>query len=439
MKSGKLTELESLRTPKLDSQRNARWYRYYAGFSTQFVSDVCDLFNLDHGQCVLDPWMGSGTTLSVAARRGYCVNGLDLNPVMSVIAKGRLVAEDTRNSIEPLLKELTRHWRASQANETDMLTNWFTVETAAWLRGLAHRIDSTLIVDHPDPVQKVERMSSLAAIFYVALFEAVTFSLKGYSSRNPTWIKRGAPGQGEVALSKDEIRCLFEDRLAKKLRYLDTIGPVAAAVRDRSGVLVADSRSQPLEDSSCDAVITSPPYLTRLDYVVGHLPELAVLGLSDQAIRQVRQRMIGTPTIQRNSSDSPHFPDEVERILQTVGSHESYAAKSYYEPVYRQYFEGMAISLNEISRVCKPRSKMALVVQDSWFKDVHINLAFALWSMARAHGWAFLGQKDFQNTRSMAQVNSKAHLLARTTRPVESILILETAKSSIWLQQSETT
>jgi len=421
--------LDELRSPKLAARKGTNWYRYYAGFSTEFVSDICDLFELRTNQRVLDPWMGSGTTLSVAARRGSFVSGLDLNPVMSVIAKGRLLAEDTLSSVEPLLSEITKHWTPSEISESDMLSSWFTWDTSRLVRGLAHRINSVLVLDQPDPVQKAEKMSSLAAFFYVALFETVTGSLKAYGSRNPTWIKRGSPGSGRVALTKDEINDSFHESVRLKLRYIESMGPVATTIRNMSKAAIGDSRLLPFESASCDMVITSPPYLTRLDYVIGHLPELAALGFSSENIRDLRKRMIGTPTIHRAINAEEHLGPDCEELLETVRHHNSYAAENYYEPIYRQYFQGMAASIKEIGRVCKSHSKVALVIQDSWFKNVHIDLAKMLRGMAELQGWMFIGQKDFQNSRSMAQLNSKAHELARTTKPIESVLLLESGTS----------
>jgi DNA modification methylase len=424
------SEIEALRTPKNVSRRGTGWYRYYAGFSGEFVNDVCQLFRLKTGQRVLDPWMGSGTTLSVAARLGCFVDGLDLNPVMSIVAKGRLLADDTRTSIDPLLGEIVKHWRSSDVLQDEMLTDWFTYDTSLLIRGLAQQIDKTLVLEEPDLYLKAQSMSSLAALFYVALFETVTSFLRAYGSRNPTWVKAEPDGRGVVALTRLEIENKYRETVKGKLAYLDKSGPVALFIRDMSRPAIGDSRLLPFETSSSDVVITSPPYLTRLDYVIGHRPELAVLGFSSVDVRALRRRMIGTPTINKGRIGNARLSPACDRLLRTLSNHDSYASTSYYEPIFRQYFEGMATSLDEIGRVCKPGSKVALVVQDSWFKDVHVDLAQTLTSIVIDRGWRYIGQKDFRNARSMAQLNSKAYPLARSTKPVESVLVLETSGDS---------
>lgn len=419
-------DMSRLRSPKLPATGSRSWYRYYAGFSPQFVADSHTMLGLRPSDRVLDPWMGSGTTLSVVAARGSAVAGLDLNPAMAVIARGRLIAKDTEESIEPLAQEIVKHWRPNRHSGKDLLRNWFDEPTTALLRGLVRRIDRVLIVDDSDPFAKANSMSSLAAFFYVAMFEAATGALKAFGSRNPTWIKRGVPDGGTVALTKVDISAAFLKAVDRLLAHIKYNSRISLDVRDRCSASIGDSRAQPLADQSFDAVITSPPYLTRLDYVIGHLPELALLGLSHEDVQLLRRGMIGTPTMRSGTVTHRAIGSHAEATLARVREHGTYAARSYYEPNFRQYFDGMAASIAEIERVCKPASKVVLVVQDSRFKDVHIDLAASIRAMAEEHHWRFLGKKDFVSVRSIAQVNSRAHEVARSIKPVESVLVLAT-------------
>lgn len=418
-------DLSAVRSPKLTGGSSMMWYRYYAGFSPDFVKDVGTALGVAEGTRVLDPWMGSGTTLTAAAARHAIVAGLDLNPAMAVIAKGRLVAVDTENSVEPLLLHISRHYKqAADVQTADILSCWFDLKSVAVLRGLIARIDEVLVSATAGPVAKASEMSSIAAFCYVAAFRAVSMSLKGYGSRNPTWIKKSKPGEGVISLSRADLRDQFEQagrHLAAYLRYRKQI-PVQ--VRDDCRVEVGDSRSQPFADNSFDAVITSPPYLTRLDYVVGHLPELAVLGLSNEDISHLRERMIGTPKITTEFSPPVKLSPTSQCVVKAIEDHDSYASASYYAKNVRQYFVGMAASLNELHRVTRPGGLAALVVQDSHFKDVHIDLAAALTDQAAHIGWKPLGRKDFTSVRSIAQLNTRAHEKARTTKPIESLILL---------------
>lgn len=267
-------------------------------------------------------------------------------------------------------------------------------------------------------------MSSIAAFYYVAAFRAVTRRLTTFTTRNPTWIKRNRPGEGAIALSVEALSRDFEEsvrHLASFIRYRKQI-PVE--IRDSCLIRVGDSRNQPFDDDQFDAVVSSPPYLTRLDYVVGHLPELATLGLDEAGVARLRDAMIGTPRIsdlQPNTELAPKAKD----FLSAVEQHDSYAAKSYYAKNFRQYFEGMADSLTEIGRVSVSGAPVVLVVQDSHFKDIHIDLADLMSDQAKSLGWASVERRDFATSKSMAQLNSRAHDTARSMTPTETILVLQ--------------
>src|SRR5438128_2141314 len=80
------------RSPKLHPVRTKPpAYRYYAGFSPDFVRDVIVGLSLGPTDLLVDPWNGSGTTTTIAEELGIPSWGGDVNPAMIVIAKARLL------------------------------------------------------------------------------------------------------------------------------------------------------------------------------------------------------------------------------------------------------------------------------------------------------------------------------------------------------------
>lgn len=395
------------------------WYRYYAGYSPQFVADTLDALSIRSG-ALLDPWMGAGTTLAVGAERRLRVTGVDLNPAMVVITKARMIATDTTTSLDPLARELVQSLGEPTRDERDPLTQWFSTDSAMKVRALCNRIDEALVEPGQDSLERVDSMSSLAAFYHVAVFASVKDALRTFQSKNPTWTKRAKVGAGILEWSRDEIAQTF-------LRQVGTMAKLAAAnaidvrAHDESTILRGDSRALPLKAKSQDVTITSPPYCTRLDYVVGHLPEIACLGLSASSVQELRHAMIGTPTMQHASRHAV-IGAVAQEFIATVESHPAYASKNYYAPNFRQYFEGMGESLSSIDRVMKPGGSVVLVVQDSRYKDVHLDLAGAMEDVGRAVGWSLVGRKDFVAARSIASMNSKTSDETRRAKPVESVL-----------------
>jgi len=57
------------------------WYRFVLSFPPQVVRSYLDRFSVGAGQCVLDPFCGTGTTLVECKKRGIRSIGIDVNPI----------------------------------------------------------------------------------------------------------------------------------------------------------------------------------------------------------------------------------------------------------------------------------------------------------------------------------------------------------------------
>jgi DNA modification methylase len=82
----------------------AGFYPYYAGFSGRFARSMLKSLSAQSDGTVFDPWNGAGTTTAACAELGLSAIGRDLNPVMVVVAKGRLLSSKTAGSVAPLRK-----------------------------------------------------------------------------------------------------------------------------------------------------------------------------------------------------------------------------------------------------------------------------------------------------------------------------------------------
>jgi hypothetical protein len=368
-----------LKTPKLGKASGfgrLGWYKFYAGFSGTFVEEA--LLSIANGKParVLDPWNGSGTTSQTAFRLGHQALGYDLNPVMVIVARAKTIDAAVAPKIDGLLADIL-----AEANEQEPMpypepfAQWFTTATCFSFRRLERAINC-LLVNRNNPLYVAELadlnlISSLAAFFYVAMFHAVRNAIAPFRSSNPTWIKHASAESEKISLHKSDVFSAFwraasrmRDDLDSEVKSLGSLGRAPC-----SPILnIASSGSLPVENESIDLVITSPPYCTRIDYVVKTAPELAVLGASHDRIRALRDAMIGTATI---STPLPEQCDDwgttCRRLLDEVQKHQSRAAKSYYWKTLIQYFNGIANSIKELDRILRPGGNCLIVVQDSYF------------------------------------------------------------------------
>src|SRR6266480_3133141 len=120
------------RSPKLPGEPatgSDSWYRYYAGFSADFVRDVLGDLDLTPGDLIADPWNGSGTTTAVADELGLSAWGGDINPAMVVIAKARLLGRRVRPSEVSLCEAIL------DSSRSPVLWKGGDEPLRAWFRG----------------------------------------------------------------------------------------------------------------------------------------------------------------------------------------------------------------------------------------------------------------------------------------------------------------
>ena len=422
--------------PKRD--RDARsgragWYPYYAGFSPRFAYALLESCDLCKDACVLDPWNGAGTTTAAAAALGHHAVGFDLNPVMVIAARARMLAAKSKTDLTDLAQRVIRKARSYKAGPgigEDPLSTWVVPARCDAIRNLERSIQACVLEREHFGLRKNEchpaSMPATACFFYTALFRTVRSILAPFYTSNPTWTKTPKKTANRLRPSRDLCHTLFLDHVSAMAAAVDD-EPIATDGMDTSLCLdVASSGSLPLEGNSVDFVLSSPPYCTRIDYAVATMAELAVLGYArSNGFCDLRKSLIGTSTVPQIAPEAtPEWGATCNRFLETLASHTSKASSTYYYKNHVQYFDGIFRSLGEIARVQKPGSGCVLVVQDSYYKDVHNDLPRIVTEMAEAKGMALGRYGEFQLNRTLAAVNPGVRPYRATSKATEVALFL---------------
>ena len=409
--------------------QDARLFPYYVGYSSAFASTLLASLNLQRNACILDPWNGSGITTQTARRLGYRAIGRDLNPVMVLIAKaeslaptevGRLLptAHQLITSAQPLRKHFTKD---------DPLTEWLVPSTASFIRALEMAIRSTLTSakGHRALLSRrdVDRISSLAAFFYVALFGVARRLLGRFKATNPMWTKSPAQPHLRLKVPRAKVASLFLDQV-KSLSALIAVHSFLVTDRSRtSSIAIGNSETLPLKSRSVDFVLTSPPYCTRVDYAVATVIELAVLRFTTTDFSTLRRSLMGTSTVSPESlSQMPDWGKTCNRFLNRLYRHNSKASQTYYFKNHLQYFHSLYASIRAISRVLKSGGGCVIVVQDSYYKDIHNDVPRIVREMAHAQGLALQRRETFVSRRSMVDMNKRARKYVSKRQTKESVM-----------------
>ncbi len=420
-------------SPKRAAHVQSGWdgfFPYYAGYPEQFARSLIESAQLPAAAVILDPWNGSGTTTYAASKLGYSSRGLDLNPVMSIVARARLLPPSEADSIEPLVRELVKGVRSdTPIDANDPLLLWFKKPAAAVLRAIERRFRDHLIGHRTLSSEgvRLDQMSGLAATFYVALFSVCRQLTEPYRSSNPTWLKQPKAGEKRIGAERDDIVSEVKANLHDMAAALSEAHGGPANERGAVELVTADTTKSILMLGNVDFVLTSPPYCTRIDYSAATRIELAVLHpLINLRMEDLGRRMIGSTRV----PTEPLRPQEnwgrtCNSFLRKLKAHPSKASAGYYFKTHLDYFQKMSASLANLTATLKSHSGAVLIVQDSFYKDIHNDLPSIVVEMAEAAGMRLRRREDFHLKRSMADINPNAKAYKRIPGAVEAVLCLE--------------
>lgn len=349
---------------------------------------------LPDGALIIDPWNGSGTTAAACARFGVSCQGYDINPVMVHLGRARVASSVDFEEAEELI---------SAVNEI---------------------VAGDRFIDLPRLGSAFQELpvgnESAHSVAIAALFPHARSLLTVSKTKNPSWFKRGATFDG-LSLNKDEL-------FASWRLLLQEVSLWRSIQDDPDGVVVTvergDSRKSLGHKDAFDGLLTSPPYLTRLDYVQATLPEFLLLKEFDTVpdMQRLRRSMLGSPlTSERPVHSLERLPADIRGLLHRIESHPSKASATYYHRFFSTYFIDLQASMRNIGKVLKGGALGCMVVQSSHYKEIEVDLAGAIISLGEEFGLRHHLTFEFDSRRSMSLVNSRAHEEARKPKSESAV------------------
>jgi len=261
-----------------------RWSPYVQGFSASFVQRTLERYRDEYNvPKVLDPFAGSGTVLVQSKFNGFPSFGIELNPLLHFIASVKVAnwhidPQRWLSTVEMLLD-------TSRSLSTPNFTapSFLKSEThfrAPVLRNL-EKLKAT--IDRLDPVDPV--MQGIKNLCLLA-FASILIDCSN--------LKR-SPCLGYCRTKKVEDDAPFHlfaqksRQIAADLEFCQS--QYAAVLNTPSTVFLGNSMSLGLPEM-VDLIITSPPYMNGLDYVMNYKIEMGWLNFG-QSHRQLIKRSDG--------------------------------------------------------------------------------------------------------------------------------------------------
>lgn len=365
------------------------WYRFVLAFPDHLVANYLDRFGLEPGDTVLDPFVGTGTTLVECKKRGVHSIGVDANPVTSFASRVKtrwdIDLEQLKRRRDGLLKQvrpallhLTPEGKSAQLSFDDLallresLSPYeMPVRTSAEeITALIPKgaisplpLSKTLIVRDAILAQPPDDIRDL---FLLALVSAVMNGISNLSFGPEVYVSKQRDDADVYQIFDERM-----DHIESDLRAVQSLKPFA-----KSQVFCDDARTlSTLVIDKVDAVITSPPYPNEKDYTRITRLEMVLLGFvrDKKGLRQLKDRILRSNT--RNifvKDDDKKFVADIPEIRRIAGEVErrrvAKGAESGFERLYHrvvlEYFGGMYRVLREMEGVMRRGARAAIVVGD---------------------------------------------------------------------------
>ncbi len=413
------------------------------------------------GDVVLDPMMGSGTTVLEAylsSRRGV---GFDIDPLALMLTKAkvtpldiRLVSRASKRILEraqytarerrhKLMRELENRW---DSKTRDFINYWFAPET---------QIDLLALITEIDQIEDTE----LRAFFKLA-FSAIIITKSGGVSlafdlahTRPHRAKVVIGTYGDVisgsklaGTSSNRIRFLtktlrspfreFEKRVEQNLSGLresnsDRIQPYLEGFfkpepeRIKPHITFGNVQDLPLDDNSIDLIVTSPPYASNaIDYMRAHKFSLAWMGYPVDNLGQKRRKYIGGEAI--TGFDFEDLPDKNKQIVADISNRDNKKGR-----VLHRYFSEMTRTLREMFRVLKPGKAAIVVVGSSVMRGRDTETHACLAEIGRQIGFEIprIGVRNLDRNRRMMPTGSNLDLESQIQKRMHEEYVIGFYKS----------
>jgi hypothetical protein len=179
----------------------------------------------------------------------------------------------------------------------------------------------------------------------------------------------------------------------------------------------------PFATGSFEAAIGSPPYATRIDYVRSVLPELAVLGARPEEVATLRSVSTGSPVIRGTKLAGDLQSATGLTLLERVRFHGSKGSEKYYYPWLTKYLVSLQAGLSDLIRVVSTNGPICIIVQDSHYKELHIDLQQIVTEMMNANDKRLESRSNYAVKHHKARMNPRARRHLSDRKNSESLLI----------------
>jgi len=341
-----------------------RWAPYVQGFSASFVQSVFDQYKLDYKTpMILDPFTGCGTVQVQSKLNGYKSIGTELNPLLKFIAETKLNTWDV--SPEKFLEVFNKLNLSKPANSPGFLKSekQFSREVLRNLEILKGGIDSLSKKINPKIVDLLKLAFSSILVDVSNLKRSPCLGYSKSKNINP---------HTPFVLMNLKVYQIIEDLKIIQNEYSDFISTP-------SQVVLANAMEYN-HSNKFDLVITSPPYMNGLDYVINYKIEMGWLNFAEnqKELKKVKDEMVVCDNVSKglirnfNPVYSNEWIEDIKRSIQNNIKRRGKYRRQDMPSIVHKYFDDMYKVFKMVVPKIKNNGRFILVVGDSLIADVYV-------------------------------------------------------------------
>lgn len=380
-----------------------RWFKYKEAFSATLVEYLLGQYGIAPGK-VLDPFAGIGTTLFAASDVGMDADGIELLPIGQQIIDTRLCLEREFTPDDFFTLKMWSKEHPWEESEAKLQVSTLRITQDAYPKDTLANIERYLWVLQRENV----RVQAILRLALLCILESISYTRK--DGQYLRWDCRSGRKQGSMPFNKGQI-LNFNRAICAKIQEIvrdiesDADSQELFPIKKKQGKINLFRGSSlevmpKLRKGSYAAIVTSPPYCNRYDYTRTYALELALLGVREQELVDLRQQMLSC-TVENRAKDllsiNPKWADAIraadeQELLQCILQYledqkrQGTLNNNGIPRMVRGYFYEMACIIAECSRVMKPNAIMCMVNDNVRYAGASISVDMILSSIAEKLG-----------------------------------------------------
>lgn len=395
---------------KTAARRQIPWEGNYAAFSIDFAVAAANRLAADSNTKLVDPFVGSGTSLEAACIVGIPCSGIELNPFSALLARSRVAFGAEPSKVRKLLSNAARYSRSGAS----------PISPAEWI---AKKLCDQLACERQQLVKNLcaptDQAYETEIVALVCALHAQHLSVHHFRS-NPAWLIAGESPDGPADMDTPWLEKAIQTAKA----VFEDFGTRDTGRFCKVEVLPCDFKEARIRRSSIKRFLTSPPYLNRLDYINPSVPALNILGeRTSEQIEGLRSRMMGTTKMRPPLAD-PRFATSktATEFLRQVAQHPSKASNTYYLKFFSQYFSDLCDFIQWLGEHTSKSAEGLVVLQNSYYKEISIPLVEIVRELSRSQKFNVDVVRQDSSTRHMGALSPHQQAYAPDKKLTEFVL-----------------